>query len=156
MATRSLIAGMFVATLISPAIAFAQGSAGTGNIQPVSASHTAQRDQEYEEAVGLSSPGQQRTLRAETSISRPPKEIRCRRQMWFRGTRAATADNPVWARRLGNAGMGQVLPPSSGGCFNARERNIRADWRRLVLARSAPSIPRACGACLAARRNDGI
>ncbi len=31
MATRSLIAGIFVATLISPAIALAQGSAGTGN-----------------------------------------------------------------------------------------------------------------------------
>jgi hypothetical protein len=31
MAIRSLIAAIFVATLISPAIAFAQGSAGTGN-----------------------------------------------------------------------------------------------------------------------------
>jgi hypothetical protein len=31
MATRSFIAGICVATLISPATAFAQGSAGTGN-----------------------------------------------------------------------------------------------------------------------------
>ena len=31
MATRSLIAGIVVATLIAPEIAFAQGSAGTGN-----------------------------------------------------------------------------------------------------------------------------
>ncbi len=31
MVTRSLIVAIFVATLISPAIAFAQGSAGTGN-----------------------------------------------------------------------------------------------------------------------------
>ena len=62
-------------------------------LQRVSASHSAPRDLEYEEAVGHSSPGQQRTPRAETSTSRPPKEIRCRRQMCFRGTRAATADN---------------------------------------------------------------
>jgi len=62
-------------------------------LQRVSASHSAPRDLEYEEAVGHSSPGQQRTPRAETSTSRPPKEIRCRRQTCFRGTRAATADN---------------------------------------------------------------
>ncbi len=62
-------------------------------LQRVSASHSAPRDLEYEEAVGHSSPGQQRTPRAETSTSRPPKEIRCRRQMCFRGTRAATVDN---------------------------------------------------------------
>lgn len=62
-------------------------------LQRVSARHSALRDLEYEEAVELSSPGQQRTPRAETSTSRPPKEIRCRRQMCFRGTPAATVDS---------------------------------------------------------------
>jgi hypothetical protein len=64
-------------------------------LQRVSARHSAPRDLEYGEAVGLSSPGQQRTPRAETSTSRPPKEIRCRRQMCSRGTRAATVDDPA-------------------------------------------------------------
>jgi len=92
MAARSLVGGFASQLSFRRQSLLRKAARAPVTQQPVSGLHTVQQDLELE-AIGLSNPEQQQTRRAKILTSRPLKEIRYRRQMWFRGMRAATADN---------------------------------------------------------------